>query len=93
MADRIAYRPANGSEVMDFISRSCARCERDRDYRENDGDSCPIVAATMAYDEDDPCYPAEWRHDGLSGPRCTAFEPAPGEGSPLDPAAAVRELL
>ena len=93
MADISLYRPACGSEGADFMSRWCSLCERDRDYRENDGDSCPIAAATMVYRVSDPDYPQEWREDGPSGPRCTAFEPSEPGCFPLDPAAAVRPLL
>jgi hypothetical protein len=84
------YRPSTGTEGADFMSRWCYRCERDRAFREDDGDSCPIAAATMVYGVNDPAYPKEWREDGPSGPRCTAFE---GAEPPQDPAAVVRELL
>ena len=71
----------------------CCRCERDRAFREDGADSCPIVAATMAYRVSDPEYPKEWRKDGPSGPRCTAFVAANNGDKPLDPAAAVRDLF
>lgn len=72
--ERVPYRPSNGTEGAGFMSRWCDRCERDRDYRDNDGDSCPIAANTFVYDWNDPNYPVEWREDGPEGPRCTAFE-------------------
>ena len=73
------YRPSNGTEGAIFMSRWCDRCERDRDFRDNDGDSCPIAAATMIYRRTDPEYPKEWREDGPEGPRCTAFRLSEGE--------------
>lgn len=75
-AGRVAYRPSNRTEGEIFMSDWCVMCERDRAHREGDGDSCPIAAATMAFDVDDPEYPKEWRRDGPQGPRCTAFEEA-----------------
>lgn len=60
------FRPSNGTEGHGFIGEWCCNCERDRD-----GD-CKIVAATFAYDVDDPEYPKEWVEDER-GPRCTAF--------------------
>ena len=68
------YRPSNGTEGEIFMERWCARCWRDAAFRADQGDSCPIAAATMAFDIDDPEYPAEWIEDE-TGPRCTAFEP------------------
>lgn len=73
------YRPSNGSEGMAFTDHWCGRCERDRAFREDEGDSCPIVAATMAFDVDDPEYPREWVY-GARGPCCTAFV-AEGQGA------------
>jgi hypothetical protein len=67
------YRPANGMDGAVFMSRFCDQCERDRDFRENDGDSCPIAAASVAFDVTDHQYPTEWVEDA-GGPRCTAFE-------------------
>jgi hypothetical protein len=63
---------------MEFMDRFCDRCEKDARYRETtDGeDGCPIAAASMLYEVGDPEYPKEWivDDDGLSNPRCTAFE-------------------
>ena len=73
-AERVPYRPSNGSEGADFMANWCDRCERDRAFREDDGDSCEIAAATMIYASTHPKYPTEWREDGPEGPRCTAFE-------------------
>lgn len=91
------YRPSNGTEGECFMGQWCAHCERDKASREPGafpGDGCEIIANTMAYSIDDPNYPKEWRCDGPSGPRCTAFTP---EGDdpifPLDPAAVVRDLF
>lgn len=69
------YRPCNGSEGEWFESRFCDRCERDRDYRENDGDSCPILGNALAFDIGEQGYPKEWiEDDNGENPRCTAFE-------------------
>lgn len=83
------YRPANGSEGRDFMERWCGRCERDRAFREGDGDSCEIAAMTMAISISEPGYPKEWRQDGPHGPRCTAYA---GDAH-LDPDAAITRLL
>jgi hypothetical protein len=79
------YRPSNGSEGECFDAEWCARCERDRLFREDmdKHDGCPIVAAAMAYDIDDQEYPREWieveavADDGLrvNCGKCTAFVP------------------
>lgn len=68
------YRPSNGTEGVSFIDYFCGRCERDRAFREERGDSCPIVAASFAFDIHHPSYPKEWIEDD-DGPRCTAFVP------------------
>jgi hypothetical protein len=68
-----AYRPANGMEGAIFMTRFCDQCEHDRSFRESEGDSCPIAAATMAFAVTDPEYPKEWIEDE-GGVRCTAFE-------------------
>ena len=91
------YRPSNGSEGEWFISRWCARCERERAYRADPdgGEPCSILSRTFVFAADDPDYPREWREDGPSGPRCTAFVAQGGDASltPIDPAAVVRPLL
>jgi hypothetical protein len=70
------YRPSNGTEGMIFMDCWCDRCERDRAFREDRGDSCPIAAAAMAYDIGDPGYPEEWIILTASDtPVCTAFAP------------------
>lgn len=81
------YRPSNATEGMAFTASWCARCTR------NGADGCPIETATMLFPVDHPDYPKEWREDGPSGPRCTAFEPIRADEQPLDPAAVVRPLL
>ena len=68
------YRPLSGTEGMWFMDRFCDRCRRDEAFQRGDGDSCPIAAATIAYDVADPEYPPEWIEDE-AGPRCTAYEP------------------
>lgn len=70
------YRPCNGSEGEWFENRFCYQCERDRAYREDRGDSCPIFGSALAFGIGDEHYPAEWvEDDDGSNPRCTAFEP------------------
>jgi hypothetical protein len=69
-SERTRYRPSNGSEGDMFQARWCARCTKD-DYEA--GVFCPIIAATMCLDTDDPNYPEEWTYRG-GQPCCTAFE-------------------
>ena len=48
----------------------------------------------MALPIDDEEYPDQWREDGPSGPRCTAFSAESDEPvTPFDPAAAIGLLL
>lgn len=70
------YRPSCGTEGADFQEEFCFRCEKDRRFRETDGDEpgCQIVSDTFLYEVRDPRYPKEWIIDE-QGPRCTAFEP------------------
>lgn len=89
----IPFRPSCGSAGADFMNVWCARCQRDVAFHEGTGDSCRIAADTMAYAKDDPNYPVEWRQDGPSGPRCTAFEAIDPTSQPIDPAAGVRDLF
>lgn len=92
MSNPRKYRPSNGSEGADFIDRWCGNCERDRAFREDTGDSCPIVANTFVYDVDNPKYPTEWQY-GLDGhPKCIAFEPEEG-CEKRDENAAIRDLF
>lgn len=90
------YRPANGTEGNVFMAQWCANCARDREHQvdPDNADGCDILAATFVYERDHPKYPPEWRCDGPSGPRCTAFVKAEIAGpEPIDPAAAVGWLL
>ncbi len=93
MSARIPFRPSCGFMGADFMNDWCGRCERDKAFREDRGDSCTIAADTMCFNITDPEYPVEWRQDGPSGPRCTAFVPADAAMQPIDPAAVVRPLL
>ena len=68
------YRPSNGYEGADFMAHFCDRCKRDEAFQAGTGDSCPIVAATMAYSVNDPEYPSEWVYDAEGYALCTAFE-------------------
>jgi hypothetical protein len=67
------YRPANGSEGMDFEARFCALCACDSDDLEAE-DGCPILADVYASKITDEDYPPQWVEDA-DGPRCTAFTP------------------
>ena len=69
------YRPSNGTEGHMFQSMWCEHCERDRAYREDRGDSCPILANALCFDIGHPDYPREWLHDVEGVPLCTAFVP------------------
>lgn len=101
MSDRpeghVPYRPSNGTEGDIFQAMWCAHCAKrgGPDIRGGDVeemDYCDILAWTMALEIDDPGYPEQWRQDGPSGPRCTAFDSGDGI-EPIDPAAAIRPLL
>lgn len=61
------YRPSNGSEGEWFFNTYCDRCWFDRT------EDCPILAATLVYEVDDPEYPKEWVDDGDRCGRCTQF--------------------
>lgn len=78
------YRPSNGTEGVIFMDAWCSKCAKDAEMngtvRSGDAKAeqlCPIIAATMAYDEDDPKYPREWQYDASDHPVCTAFVPMP----------------
>lgn len=73
------YRPSNGTDGMIFFAAWCERCERDRFFQEDDGDSCPILLATVCYELDDPKYPPEWVHDEQGRPMCTAYKAKDGK--------------
>lgn len=66
------YRPANGTEGRDFMNQFCFRCLQDT--FDEDGNSCPILLATLVNNVDEPDYPEEWVHDEEGIPMCTAFE-------------------
>ena len=80
------YRPASGTEGMDFIAKWCGRCACDHN------EDCPILAATFALAPDHPDYPAEWRYE-RGEPVCTAFEAADPTDQPFMRSAAVRDLF
>lgn len=69
------YCPSNGTEGEIFMSEFCERCRRWPDDPEAP-DQCQIAGAALAFNINDPEFPAEWVSDdgGLTG-RCTAFEP------------------
>ena len=68
------YRPSNGTEGHGFMSRFCEQCARD------DGGIgevvCEIIGDTMAYEVDEPEYPAAWCYDKDGAPCCTEFAAA-----------------
>ncbi len=73
------YRPSNGTEGHCFMDRWCANCARDLPLSEGKdfalcgpGETCSIIANTMAYDIHSPKYPKEWVY-GENGPMCSAF--------------------
>lgn len=84
------YRPANGTEGIEFAARFCARCAFDaEDLDEQDG--CPIAADAVVYEVNEPGFPKEWVQDEPCGPRCTAFlERIPGE--PMKDVRAVAQI-
>ncbi len=71
----VSYRPSSGTEGAWFTNHWCCNCKADTAFWAGTGDSCPIAAATMAFEKSEPGYPPEWvsEPDG-SYPRCTAFE-------------------
>lgn len=67
------FRPSNGLEGDMFMERNCDRCAKDDPEK---GIECPLIAASMAYEIDDPRYPVEWQGE-FADPRtwvCTARE-------------------
>lgn len=86
------YRPACGTEGADFIDHWCGRCKRDKAFRNDEGDSCPIVANSFIFDVDDPRYPSEWQYDDKGHPICAAFEEM-GSPDKRDENAAIRDLF
>ncbi len=75
-----AYRPASGTEGMDFISKWCGRCSLD------DNDDCPILAASFIGSVE------EWRYE-RGEPICTGFCPADPFDLPRMESAAVHDLF
>jgi len=68
------YRPSNGTEGDIFEYNFCDRCKKQTDqYGEPD---CRIAFNAFWHEKSHPEYPTEWivDDDGLSNPRCTAFE-------------------
>lgn len=68
------YRPTSGTEGESFQARFCENCIHDAGFSEAHPErGCQILAATMAFDINDPEYPKEWIVDD-DGPRCTMFK-------------------
>ena len=85
-----AYRPANGTDGMDFVARWCANCACDEvaNGRDEDGKTCPILNNSFALPETHVDYPPELIEDD-KGCRCTAFVEHTGQGW-VDPHQAAR---
>jgi len=71
------YRPSNGTEGERFMAHFCDRCKRDASFRRGEGDSCKIIANTMAYSISDENYPSEWVEHDDGSIECTAFDQEP----------------
>lgn len=74
------YRPSNGTEGCCFYAAWCEKCQRDKPMSEgknfddcDEGETCQIIADTLAYDVSDPKYPKEWTYDDKGIPCCTKF--------------------
>jgi hypothetical protein len=68
------FRPSNGAEGDMFMERNCDQCVKDDEEK---GILCPLIAASMVFEETDPRYPAEWQAEDALDPRtwiCTAKE-------------------
>lgn len=87
----LPYRPSNGTEGAMFFEQWCSRCAKDlpmstgKDYDScAPGETCSLIANSMAYKVTDPEYPKEWRRRAdateYPGAECTAFLP---EGEPI----------
>lgn len=67
------YRPANGTEGEIFYDEWCAKCERDKLYRETSDNGCEILLDSMLYQADHESYPEQLTYDENGDPCCTAF--------------------
>ena len=77
--DGTPYRPSNGTEGCAFYEDWCCKCQHDKPMSEgkdfdccSDGETCKIIADTLAYDVDEPEYPKEWTWQAGS-PTCSKF--------------------
>ena len=70
------YRPTSGDEGRAFDAMWCDCCQKDAKYRITcqGEDGCPIIANTMAYEEDDPEYPKAWAYGDDGQPKCLEFQ-------------------
>jgi hypothetical protein len=46
----------------DIIQTQCSRCIHDKDWRDNEGEQCPLITPV-------PPWPIQWKPEG-----CVAFE-------------------
>lgn len=87
------YRPSNGTEGADFMNQWCCRCERDREYQQDEtqGEPCEILGRTFSFNVEDAEYPREWCYkDGK--PTCTDFVPA-GDEVPRKPCPLTEDMF
>lgn len=76
------WSPSSADEAAAFEQTFCARCEHDRFYRQEEGDSCPIAASGFNPHKDFPT-PDEWvLHPDDGKPACGCFLLADGETPP-----------
>ncbi len=71
--DGAPYRPSNGTEGEYFDEGWCANCKADKNFRDDNGEGCPIIARALAYDVGDDGFPSEWQWQN-GEPVCTAFD-------------------
>ena len=64
-----SYRPSNGTEGDAFYFSWCNRCKNDM------GESCDILADSLAYTLKDAEYPKQLQYTEKGRPICTSFFP------------------
>jgi hypothetical protein len=68
------YRPANGTEGMEFMAKFCDRCQVEVDSGLN---GCDIRIETMIYETDVSEYPSEFIINDEGQAECLGFKPIP----------------
>jgi len=68
------FKPSSGTELCQFTTKFCDRCERDREYRESENNQggCEIFARGYFQEKEDDSFPSEWIYQD-DRPVCTAF--------------------